>query len=286
MVIALFGVPDHQVPSLNSRGKASQDSSQLTISATPCLSAGFPSQTRPVSAISLLAAEKSIGRLRLDLIEMLRISLYAVDYATKAYALGLVELALSAPRGRKKLEHLGQTIIATTQQLCETEELDDSQLGFIESARAISAALSSTCQHAYEVSSPTVALLRGDAHRNSKELVHLGERANRLLRLCIVAFMKQKIEYAEAVLRDIEEWRRAIKEKQLGPGCSASAMITSDVHEWSITASLAQIMENLDTIAVAALLPYPFSVETPSRDDSAHICNSRLLQFSQSAFGE
>jgi hypothetical protein len=258
MVIALSGVSDHHFPSLNSRGKASQDSSQLAISATPYPSAGFPSQAPPVSAVSLLAVEKSICCLRLDLVEMLRISLHALDCATKAYALGFVEFALSAPKERKKLEYLSQTIIATTQQLYETEELDDLQLDFIESARAISAALFSTCQQSYEVSSHTIALLRGGIHRSSKELGQLGERANRLLRLCIVAFMKQKVEYAEAVLRDINEWNHGSKEESFGPEHSASAMIMSDAHEWSIAASLAQIMENLCTIAAASLLPYRF----------------------------
>ena len=76
-----------------------------------------------------------------------------------------------------------------------------------------------------------------------------GERADRLLRLCIVAFMKQKVEYAEAVLRYIEEWRRST---------GVSAMITNNAHEEPIATSLAQIMENLCTIAVASLLSYRF----------------------------
>jgi hypothetical protein len=70
--------------------------------------------------------------------------------------------------------------------------------------------------------------------------------------------MKQKVEYAEAVLRDIDEWNRGSKEESFGPEHSASAMITSDAHEWSTAASLAQIMENLCTIAAASLLPYRF----------------------------
>ena len=257
MVVALLGVSDHHLPFVNYRGKASQNSSQGTISATRCLSAGFPSQTAPVSAVSLLAVEKSICRLRLDLIEMLRISLHAVDYATKAYALGLIEFALSVPNGRKKLEYLSETIIATSHELYE-EELDDSQLDFVESGRAISAALSSICQHAYEISSHTVALVSGGMHRNSNELAQLGERADRLLRLCIVAFMKQKVEYAEAVLHDIDEWRSDIKEKRWGMEYSTSAMITSEAHDWPIAASLSQIMESLHAIAVASLLPYRF----------------------------
>lgn len=121
-------------------------------------------------------------------------------------------------------------------------------------ARTISAALSSTCQHANEISSHTVALLRGGIRRNSRELVELGERADRLLRLCIVAFMKQKVEYAETVLRDIDEWKHGIEEKLSGPSAGASG--TRDGREWAIAGCLTRIMENLRLISVASLLPY------------------------------
>jgi hypothetical protein len=253
MVVTRFGVSDDHFPPLDSRGEEFQDSSQSTISETSCLLTSFSGQTCSLSPVSLLAAEMSICRLRLDLIEMLRLSLHAVDYATKGYALGLVEFALQSSSGRKKLEYLGQTIVATSHELCEGE-LDDSQLDFVESARTISAALSSTCQQANEISSHTVAILRGGIRRSSRELVQLGERADRLLRLCIVAFMKQKVEYAEAVLRDIDEWKHGIEEKLAGPNSGASE--TRDAREWAIAESLTRIMENLRHISVASLLPY------------------------------
>lgn len=250
--IARFGVSDDHFPPLAFRGKESQESSQLSISEISCLVTDFPSPTRPVSAVSLLAIERSLCRLRLDLIEMLRLSLHAVDYATKGYALGLVEFALQSSSGRKKLDYLGQTVIAASRELREVE-LDDSQLDFVESARTICAALSSTCQQANEISLHTVALLRGGIRLNSKELVQLGERADRLLRLCIVAFVKQKVEYAEAVLRDIDEWKHGIKDKFPGPDYGASTI--RDAHELAIAKSLTRIVENLRHISVASLLP-------------------------------
>jgi hypothetical protein len=253
MVIARFGVSDDHFPPLDSRGEESQDSSQVTISDISCFLTSFSGQTCPVSSVSLSAAERSISRLRLDLIEMLRLSLHAVDYATKGYALGLAEFAWQSSSGRKKLEYLGQTISVASHELCQGE-LDDSQLDFVESARTISVALSSTCQQANEISSHTIALLRGGGRRNSQELVQLGERADRLLRLCIVAFMKRKVEYAEAVLRDIDEWKLGIEAKLSGPNSGASR--TRDVREWAIAESLTRIMENLRLISVASLLPY------------------------------
>jgi hypothetical protein len=160
---------------------------------------------------------------------------------------------LQSSGGRKKLECLRHRIIAASDELCEGE-LDDSQLDFVESARTISAALSSTCQQANEISSHTIALLGGGIRRNSRELVELGERANRLLRLCIVAFLKQKVEYAEAVLRDIDEWRQGLEDKLSGQSSGASG--TRDVSEWAISESLTRIMENLRLISVGSLLPY------------------------------
>jgi hypothetical protein len=251
--IASCGVSNDPFSPLDSRGRESQHSFQSKISEISCFLTSDSGQTGPVSPVSLLVAERSICRLRLDLIEMLRLSLHAVDYATKGYALGLVEFALQSSSGRKKLEYLGQTIIAASDELCEGE-LDDSQLDFVESARTISAALSSTCQQANEISSHTVVLLRGGIRRNSRELVQLGERADRLLRLCIVAFMKQKVEYAEAVLRDIDEWKHGIEENLPGPKSGASE--TRDAREWAIAESLTRIMENLRHISVASLLPY------------------------------
>lgn len=251
MDIARFGVSNDHFASLDSRGEGSQDSSQVEISDISCFLTSLSNQTG--SPVSLLGAERSICRLRLDLIEMLRLSLHAVDYATKGYALGLVEFALQSSGGRKKLECLRHTIIAASDELCEGE-LDDSHLDFVESARTISAALSSTCQQANEISSHTIALLGGGIRRNSRELVELGERANRLLRLCIVAFLKQKVEYAEAVLRDIDEWRQGLEDKLSGQNSGASG--TRDVSEWAISESLTRIMENLRLISVGSLLPY------------------------------
>jgi hypothetical protein len=251
MVIALFGVSNHHFSPLSSRGKASQNSFQLTTSTTPSPSAGSRAEPRPVSAASLLAARESVRRLRLDLIEMLRISLRAVDCATKAYALGLVEFALHAPSGQKKLEHLNQTIIATTQELYEKGELDDTQLGFNESARAISAALLSMCQQAYEISSHTVTLLRGGIHHSTKELVQLGEHVDCSLRLCVAAFIKQRVEYAEVVLSSMRNPRRQ--------EYTAPVVRASDVHEWSIAVSLKQMMENLCIVAMASTITIPLS---------------------------
>jgi hypothetical protein len=97
-------------------------------------------------------------------------------------------------------------------------------------------------------------------HQNSKESVQLGERIHRLLRLCAVAIMKRKIEYVDAVLREIDTWRYGSTKKPWRPEYAAQAMLASDVHECSIAASLKQMMENLSTIAAASITTIPLSV--------------------------
>jgi hypothetical protein len=248
--IAQAEVSQDHFPSLESRGRQSSYSSHSKISEISYLSVGA------APTISLLLTERAICRLRLDLIEMLRLSLHAVDYATKGYALGLVEFSLQSSSGLKKLEYLGQSTIAASHELCEAE-LDDRHREFIESARTISTALSTICQHANEISSHTIALHRQGIRLKSQETVQLCERTNRLLRLCIVAFTKQKVEYAEVVLRDIDEWKHRHKEGSVGLDDVGSAL-TTGAHERSIVAGLTQIMENLLTIAIASFLPCHF----------------------------
>lgn len=267
MVVALFSFSDHRSSVLNSRGKALRISSQVAISSRPFLWAGTQSPSQRVFSISFLAAreaqrvakERSIRRLRLDLIEMMRLSLQAVDYATKAYSLGLIEFALHVPREREKLERINHSVVAAAQELCSFTECDDAKVGLSESARAISAALFSTCQYAYEVSLHTVALLRDGKHQSLKELVQLGERINASLRLCIVAFVEQKVEYAETVLRSIDEWRYGFIESPWRPEFITPARRAADEHHWSVAANFERIMENLCTIAVASMAILPRS---------------------------
>jgi len=130
------------------------------------------------------------------------------------------------------------------------------QLGFSDSARAISAALFSTCQHAYDVSSHTTALLCEGKHHGLRELTQLGEHINSSLRLCIVAFIKQKVEYTETVLRGMDEWRCGFIERPWRPEFTPAGF-ASDVYEWSIAASFERMMENLCTVAVASMAIIP-----------------------------
>jgi hypothetical protein len=98
--------------------------------------------------------------------------------------------------------------------------------------------------------------------------------------------MKQKIEYAEAVLRGIDEWKRCRIDKSRMPKYTAPAVLARDVHERSIAKSLEQIVENLSTIAVASTIAIPLSVlKTPSRK-KAHICGPNRLKYSQPADDE
>ncbi len=114
----------------------SQSSSQLSVSTRSCCPADFHSPLGRVPITSEMVGgatnEGSIQHLRLELIEMLRISQRVLDYATKAYESGRPEYAQHARSGRDRLDYLRHKIFITTSELRETRQLDDTKLAFSE----------------------------------------------------------------------------------------------------------------------------------------------------------
>src|SRR5215471_9336013 len=106
MVIALFEISDDRPLILNSQDKIQRSSSHLAMSTRTSLRTGLHSRPESIFSVSFFTAwrakrvvkERPVRRLRLYLIEMLRLSLQTVDCATKAYSLGLVEFALYASK--------------------------------------------------------------------------------------------------------------------------------------------------------------------------------------------
>jgi hypothetical protein len=96
-------------------------------------------------------ARLPILHLRIDLIEMLRISQRAVDYATKAYESGRHEYAQHARSGSDRLDYLSHKLLIATSRSREAQKLDGATLAFNESMCKMAIALFFTCQHAYDV---------------------------------------------------------------------------------------------------------------------------------------
>ena len=198
-----------------------------------------------------VAQEHSTEYLRIELIEMLRISQRAVDYAAKAYESGRPEYALHASSGRARLNYLSHRIFIQTSELRETQQLDNRKFAF-ESVCTIAAALFFTGHHAFDWSLRAVELPTRAIYKPLEDLVLMGARANSTMRLCAVAIVSRKIEHAEQALRDIDDWRHDADQSSWPRGSSLSLMLPDAVRERSIARSLLRIMDNMRTMALTA----------------------------------
>jgi hypothetical protein len=238
----------------------SQSSSQLSVSTRTCCPADFHSPLGRVPITSVFATEMvggatnegSIQHLRLELIEMLRISQRVLDYATKAYESGRPEYAQHARCGRDRLDYLRHKIFITTSEFRETRQLDDTKLAFSEFLCKISVALFFICQHAYEVASHAAELSACGVYKPLKDIVIIGTHVNSAMRLCAVALIKKKVEHVEQVLREIDIWRRDTNQRSWPPGFFAQSMSAETIREQSIATSLLMIMDNMRAIALAS----------------------------------
>jgi hypothetical protein len=216
-------------------------SSQISVSTTSCCPADSHSPLGRVLSTSKFATETiggarnkgSIQHLRIELIEMLRISQRVLDYATKAYESGRPEYAQHARFGRDRLDYLSHKIFITTSELREAWQLNDTKLAFIESLWQISVALFFICQHAYDVSSHAAELSARGVYKPLR-----------------------KVEHIEQVLREIDIRRHDTNQRGWPRGFVAQSMPAETIREQSIATSLLKIMDNIRAIALtsAALL--------------------------------
>ena len=235
-------------------------SSQISVSTTSCCPADSHSPLGRVPSTSKFATETiggatnkgSIQHLRIELIEMLRISQRVLDYATKAYESGRPEYAQHARFGRDRLDYLSHKIFITTSELREAQQLVDTELALSEFLCKISVALFFICQHAYDVASHAAELSAHGVYKPLKDIVIIGTHVNSAMRLCAVALIKKKVEHVEQVLREIDIWRRDTNQRSWPRGFFAQSISAETIREQSIATSLLMIMDNMRAIALAS----------------------------------
>jgi len=196
--------------------------------------------------------ESSFRHLRIELIEMLRISQRVLDYATKAYESGRPEYAQHARSGRDRLDYLSHKIFITTAELRGAKQRDDTKLAFSEFLCKISVALFFICQHAYDVSSHAAELSTCGVYKPLKDIVIIATHVNSAMRLCAVALTKKKVEHVEQVLHEIDIWRRDTNQRGWPRGFFAHSMLAETILEQSIATSLLKIMDNMRAIALSS----------------------------------
>ncbi|HTF69846.1 MAG TPA: hypothetical protein VK638_44925, partial [Edaphobacter sp.] len=195
---------------------------------------------------------RSTLHLRVELIEMLRISQRTVDYATKAYESGRYEYAKHARFGSDRLDYLSRKLLTATSKFREAQKLDGTKLAFNESVCKIAMALFFTCQHAYDLALRAAEFSACGVHKPSKDLVTMGMRVNSAMRLCVVALMKKRVEPAEQALHQIDNWQCDRDQINWPRGPFAPPISARASCEQSIAISLLKIMDNMHSIALAS----------------------------------
>jgi hypothetical protein len=191
--------------------------------------------------------------LRLDLIEMLRITLSAIDYATKGYRLGSSDVAQQAAAQRGQLECFGARITIVSNRSCDNEKDRACHIALSQCSRAISSALLAACQNAYDISSATVEMIRNCDYQRKESLAQMGDEVLGLFRLFAVAFVNQSCEDLSALLHRIDENTSTSTRLHLHNLSSNSSSPQNTAGTMTIASNLQRIMQDLSSAAGASL---------------------------------
>jgi phosphate uptake regulator len=142
-----------------------------------------------------------IRALRLHILDMARVCQREVDYSIRAYSLNSSECSRIVRSDRSEINILRLEIDEITREILLMEISDESDLRFVLSAERICNALQQIRVHADDIATNSMRRLESSSKLESKELVSMGDVANRLMRLCVVALFVEGIEHAETVLQ-------------------------------------------------------------------------------------
>jgi len=149
-----------------------------------------------------------INVLRVQLVEMSRLSQRALDYSIKGYQLGSPEFSRSVVSTEQELEQHHQRIKDICRKLAARKVTDSADCRFVLIALRLSSALRTTSRAAVQIAQDTPSSFEGSRMPRHAALCNLGDLVNSLVRLCIVALFKQEARYAETVLQSQAVWRR------------------------------------------------------------------------------
>jgi phosphate uptake regulator len=149
-----------------------------------------------------------INALRVQLVEMSRLSQRALDYSIKGYQLGSPEFSRSVCSTERELEQHHQQIKDICRKLAARKVTDSADCRFVLIALRLSGALSTTSRAAVQIAQDTTSFVESSRMPRHAALCNLGDLVNSLIRLCIVALFKQEVRHAETVLQSQAVWRR------------------------------------------------------------------------------
>jgi phosphate uptake regulator len=149
-----------------------------------------------------------INALRVQLVEMSRLSQRALDYSIKGYQLGSPEFSRSVCSTEHELEQHHQRIKDICRKLAARKVSDSADCRFVLIALRLSGALRTTSRAAVQIAQDTPSFFESSRMPRHAALCNLGDLVNSLVRLCIVALFKQEVRHAETVLQSQAVWRR------------------------------------------------------------------------------
>lgn len=211
--------------------------------------------------------------LRLQLLDMARVSQRGIDYSIKAYRLGSPEFCANVRSSTYEVNILHREISELTRDLLLMEIPDESELRFVLSSERMCNALQAMHSQAVEVAMSSMRLMENGGNRGCRDLITMGDVVNSLVRLCVVALFEESIEPAETVLRSdgIErlfataffDWYRTIDPRER----------TQASYELAVTKYLSRIAQQAHEIADAIV----FWLEDPGRGSLQASSKQRLI---------
>jgi len=170
-----------------------KNAAAASLRATSGSSRGFMKQTD---------IHQCMQTLRLQLLDMSRVSQRAVDYSIKAYQLDRPEFSANVRDSTYEVNILHREITEIARDLLQMDLPLESDARFALSAVLICDAHHSVHAQAVKIAANSAHLLENGRTPGCAGVTRMGEVVNCLMRLCIIALFDKEVAHAEAVLRN------------------------------------------------------------------------------------
>jgi phosphate uptake regulator len=139
--------------------------------------------------------------LRLNLLDMARVTQRGVDYAIKAYKLGNPEFCSSVRECAYEIDVLHREITELVRDLLAMELPGESDLRYMLASELIGNALRVIYGQAVEIAANSMRIIENGGGLGCAELATMGDLVNSLVRLSVVALFEKDVQHAELVRR-------------------------------------------------------------------------------------
>ena len=204
---------------------------------------------------------QDIQALRLQLLDMSRVSQRIVDYSIKSYQLGRLDFCAQMRFAADEISVLRCEITEISDGLLSAELPGGPDARFVLSAVRICDALHAVYTQAVEVAANSKRLLANRRLPVCAGLTSMGEVVNCLMRLCIIALFDEEVLHADTVLRSREIDHLSVSIVDRYTKVHHRLRAQAD-YEFAIATGLTQMVKEIYVIANAVV----FWLEGTDRD--------------------